>query len=171
MNWLDLGLVIFVIVSVLSGIRDGLSRSGFGLLAVTLAFLSAAWLYPSNLWPFLIVFVGVIGACALGAFLLGEWFKRSRVGWLDRILGGAFGFTNALLFSIFCVLIVMAFAPRFSRSHVVRSRVAPYAIEAAHSVAHVVPPEMKLRVEESYTELLRVLPPKLRRAASRLNAI
>ena len=46
MNWLDVGLALLVLISVVSGIRDGFSRSGFGLLAVILAFVAAAWLYP-----------------------------------------------------------------------------------------------------------------------------
>jgi uncharacterized membrane protein required for colicin V production len=126
---------------------------------------------PSNLRWFLIAFVGFIAVGAVGAFLLGICFKSARMGWVDRFLGGAFGLTNALLFSVFLVLILMAFAPRFSRVHVARSRVAPYAIEAAHTVARAVPDEMKFRVEESYAELLRALPPKVRKAAPRLKEI
>jgi uncharacterized membrane protein required for colicin V production len=44
MNWLDWALVLLVIVSVVAGVRDGFSRSGFGFVAVIVAFLCAAWL-------------------------------------------------------------------------------------------------------------------------------
>lgn len=164
MSWFDLALVVLIVVSVASGIRKGLSRSGFGFLAVVLAFLSAAWLYPENPKGFLAVFVALICAGAAGAFLLGRWFKSAGPRWLDGLLGGAFGLTNALLFSAVAALALMAFAPSFTRGCVMRSSFAPYALEAASTVAEVVPGEMKSRVEQSYEELVRVLPPRFRKA-------
>jgi hypothetical protein len=53
------------------------SRSGLGLLAAVLALACAAWLYPANPKGFLIVFVALICAGGIGAFLLGEWFKSA----------------------------------------------------------------------------------------------
>jgi uncharacterized membrane protein required for colicin V production len=163
MNWLDVALTFIVVISVVSGIREGFSRTGFGLLAVVVAFLSAAWVYPTNLKGFVVVFVGLICAAALSAFLLGRWFKSAGVKPLDAILGGAVGLTNALMVSIGIVLVLMAFAPKLARTYVARSTFAPYAVEAARSVAQVIPNEMKYRVEDSYAELMQVLPPKFRK--------
>ena len=156
-----------VVAAVVSGIRQGFSRSGFGFLAVVLAFLSAAWLSPGNLAGFVVVFVGLICAGGIGAFLLGRLLRSTGQTWLDRILGGAFGLTNAILLAVLGVMAVMAFAPRFARAYVKRSEFAPYAVEAAYTAARVVPDEMKFRVEESYEELVRVLPPKVRKAIRR----
>ena len=164
MNWFDVALAVLIVISVASGIRGGFSRSGFGFLAVVLAFLAAAWLYPTNLKGFLIVFVSLICASGATAFLLGRWFKSVGPKWLDGLLGGVFGLTNALLFSVFAVLALMAFAPRLQKEYVAHSNSAPYAIEAACTVAEIVPDEMKFRVQRSYEELVQVLPPKLRKA-------
>jgi uncharacterized membrane protein required for colicin V production len=164
MNWFDVALVVMIVISVASGVREGLSRSGFGFLAVVLAFLAAAWLYPSNLQGFLIVFVLLICASGAGAFLLGRWFKIAGPKWLDALLGAAFGLTNALLFSVFAVLAVMAFAPKVQRQYVVRSNSAPYLLDAARTAAETVPDEMRYRVEQSYEELVQVLPPGFRKA-------
>jgi len=164
MNWFDVALAVLIVISVASGIRGGFSRSGFGFLAVVLAFLAAAWLYPTNLKGFLIVFVSLICASGATAFLLGRWFKSVGPKWLDGLIGGAFGLTNALLFSVFAVLALMAFAPRPQREYVVGSISAPYAIEAACTVAEIVPDEMKSRVERSYEKLGHVLPPRFRKA-------
>src|ERR1019366_558712 len=49
MNWFDFGLAALIVISLISVIRQGFSRSGFGFLAIILAFLAAAWLYPLNL--------------------------------------------------------------------------------------------------------------------------
>jgi uncharacterized membrane protein required for colicin V production len=168
MNWFDVGLFFLIVGSVVSGIRQGFSRTGFGLLAVIAAFLSAAWLYPTNLKAFIVVFIGLLCAAALLAFLLGRWFKTAGVRPLDAVLGGAVGLTNALLLSTAAVLVLMAFAPKVARTYVTRSNFAPYAVEAARAVAQVIPDEMKFRVEDSYAELMQVLPPKFRKPIPRI---
>jgi uncharacterized membrane protein required for colicin V production len=164
MNWFDVALAGLIVISLVSGIRQGFSRSGFGFLAIVLAFLAAAWLYPMNLAGFLVVFVSVICASAVVGFLLGRWFKLEGPQWLDSTLGAAFGLTNALLFSVLAVLAILAFAPKAQREYVARSNSAPYAAEAAYTVAEIVPDEMKFRVKQSYQELGQVLPPKFRKA-------
>ena len=95
MNWFDVAFALLIVISVASGIREGFSRSGFGFLAVVLAFLAAAWLYPSNPKGFLIVFVSLICASGAIAFLLGWWFRSAGPKWLDGLVGGAFGLTNS----------------------------------------------------------------------------
>lgn len=168
MNWSDLVLAVLIVISVASGIREGLCRSGFGFLAVVLAFLFAAWLYPANLKGFPIVFVALICAGAAGASLLGRWLKSAGPQWLDGLLGGAFGLTNALLFSALAVLALMAFAPGLPLEYVARSNFAPYALEAGCAVAEIVPDEMKSRIERSYEKLGQVLPPRFKKAMAPL---
>ena len=169
MNWLDVGLIALVLVSVASGLRQGFSRSGFGFLAVIVAFLAAAWLSPASVKWFVVVFVGLICAGGIGACLLGRLLRTSGLEWLDRLLGGAFGLTNAVLLSVIAVLALMAFAPKLTAKYVARSEFAPYAVEAARTVAQVVPDEMKDRVEDTYAELVQVLPPKFRKPIPRLH--
>ena len=164
MNWFDVALAGLIVISLVSGIRQGFSRSGFGFLAIVLAFLAAAWLYPMNLAGFLIVFVSLICASAVIGHLLGRWFKHEDQPWLDSILGAAFGLTNALLFSVLAVLAILAFAPKTQREYVARSHSALYAAQAACTVAEIVPGEMKFRVKQSYQELGHVLPAKFRKA-------
>lgn len=164
MNWFDVLLLIPVAISIVSGVRDGLSRSGFGFLAVIIAFLAAAWLFPANAVRFLIVFVALVCAGMAAAFVLGKWFKSVGLSWLDRLLGGVFGLMNAGLFSVVVVLALMAFAPKIPRHYAGRSALAPYALEAACRAAEVVPDELKSRVEETYDGLANLLPPKFRRA-------
>lgn len=165
MNWVDLALIVLAAVSIASGLREGLSRSGFGLLAIGIAFLAAAWLYPTKPAGFVIVFVLAIAIAAMSAALLGVWFRRTGLSWLDRILGGVFGLANTLLFAALAMLALMAFAPRIPRHYAAHSTFAPYALSAAHAAAEIVPEEMKWRVEETYRGLVTLLPPKWRRSA------
>ena len=171
MSWFDVALAILIVISVASGIREGFSRSGFGFLAVVLAFLCAAWLNPADAQGFLIVFVVLICAAVAGAWLLGKWIKRAGPPSLDEFLGGAFGLTNALLLSVFAVMVMMAFAPGFSRQLMEHSSAAPYMVEAAYTVSEIVPDEMKSRIERSYVELEHALPPGFRKAMPPLPSI
>ena len=163
MNWFDVAFAAIVVISIASGIRQGFSRSGFGFVAVVLSFVAAAWYAPANLKGFCILFVGLIAAAAVGAFFLGRFLKNAGTTGADRLLGGAFGLLNALVFSLVMVTAVMAFAPAFARTYIGHSRVAPYVARAACTVAQALPDEMKYRVKDTYTELLQVLPPKVRK--------
>lgn len=163
MNWLDWAILALAAISLFSGIRKGFSCSGLGFLAIVIAFLSAAWLFPQNPVAFGIVFFAALCAGGLGAFLLGRWFKSSGLKWFDTALGGAFGLTNALLVSVLAVVGIMAFGPDLSRKYVAHSTLAPYAMETAWRVSQFVPGEMKSRVEESYRELRKTLPPGFRK--------
>ena len=158
MNWFDLAMAGMVAVLVLSGIRKGISHSGLGLIAVIVAFLAAAWLFPTYRFGFIAVFVGLICAAGACAHFFGRWLQNAGQGWLDRILGGAFGLLNALLFSVMLVVAVMAFAPQREREVVANSDFGPAALEAAQAVVEFVPDEMKVQIERSYAELERALP-------------
>ena len=171
MNGLDLVMIGLAALSLVSGIRQGLSRSGFGLLAVIVAFLLAAWLYPGQPVGFAVVFGALVCAGAIGPHLLRGWFKDAELTWLDRVLGGAFGLTNAVLISVVAVLGMMAFAPGWSGKYVARSTFAPYAMETAYNVADAVPEEMKSRIEDTYREMGKALLPAVQRTTSSGNKI
>jgi uncharacterized membrane protein required for colicin V production len=162
MNWIDGAMIVLLAISLASGLREGLSRSGFGFLALIAAFLCAAWLYPTKLSGFVVVFVGSIAAGGLATFLLGRWFKKTELNWLDRVLGGVLGVVNALLISVLGVAVLMAFARGSVRQSLTHSKFAPHALETAYRVAEVVPDEMKFRIRESYRELSKVFPPNVR---------
>jgi membrane protein required for colicin V production len=162
MNWLDATLLVTIAVAAIIGVSQGFSRAGFGSLALIAAFLSAAWFSPTHVKGFVMVFVAVLILAALTAFVLGRVLKKTGPKWLDRTLGGAFGTVNALVLSIVAVLALMAYSPRALRDNVADSKFAPCAIEAAHTLAAVTPPEVKYRVEQSYAELVHTLPLNVR---------
>lgn len=169
MNWIDVGLAALVLISVACGIREGLSRTGFGLAAGVLAFLAASWLYPTEPKQFLFAFVLLICTSAAGGWLLGKWLQKEGPKWLDGVLGGMFGLANGLLVAVFAALVLLVFAPRLPREYVARSSAGPYLAKAACVMAELVPEEMKSRAERSYQELEGVLPPRFRKAVPPLS--
>lgn len=162
MNWLDVSLIVLFAISLISGVREGFSRSGFGLMALLAAFVTAAWLAPENAKAFLAIFVAAICVSALIAFVLGKMLRRTAPQWVDAAAGGAFGLVNAAILAVIAVLALMAFAPKIPREYVANSTFAPYALEAARTAAAIVPAEVKARVESSYAGLVQIAPPKVR---------
>jgi len=142
---------------VTSGIKHGFSRSGFGLIAVTLACFTALAL-PVGRFGFVVVLVGVICGSAAVGYLLGKWLRSSGQDWLDRTAGGILGLTNSLLFSVLVVLALLTFAPRPQRELVARSNFGTLAIEAAWTAIDIMPDEVVQRLEEGCKELGQILP-------------
>jgi len=162
MNWFDLAIAALIVISVMHGFRNGISRSGLGMIAVVAAFAAASWLFPSYQLGFFVVFVGLI--CVAGAIpcFFGKQLRGAINGWLDGFLGGTFGLVNAILLAVFAVLAMMAFAPKAQRQTVAHSKLGPYALEAAYAVVDVLPDELKTRIQHNYQELELALPAKYR---------
>jgi uncharacterized membrane protein required for colicin V production len=159
----DTIVCVLLLISIASGIHKGLSRTGFGLLAVIVAFLTAAWMYPENIKGFLVVFVGVVTAAGIAGCALSKFFRATENKWLDQLLGGLFGFVNGVLFWVLAVVALMAFGPQAPRDAAAHSRFAPFALEATQAVAEILPDEMKVRIEQSYVELRQAIPHKYNR--------
>lgn len=168
MNLFDLAVLGFLGLSAGVGAWKGISKRGFGFLAVSLSFAAAAWLYPANQWGFWITFAIAVSASAAGAWLLGKWCKLTGMLWVDHALGGGIGMINGAIFCILSVLALLAFAPRPVREQVTASCTAPYAIEAALAIAELTPEPLKARVEAGYLEVQEKLPPPFRRVLKRL---
>src|SRR5262245_17803398 len=106
MNWLDYIFIVVFVVSFAVGIARGLSRGVVGLIAAVAGILLACRWYSeagmfiheyvssravANAIGFaLIVILFLIFGGLLG-LALAKAFKWVGIGWLDRLLGGAFG--------------------------------------------------------------------------------
>jgi len=76
------------------------------------------------------------------------------LSFVDRMLGACFGLVRGLLISIAIVLALLAFAPvKSPPDAVVRSKVAPYVIDAARVCAAIAPHEMKDGFRKSYEQV------------------
>ncbi len=168
MNWLDIVLLLILVLSVISGIAKGSAKLVVGFVAAIFGFLCGLWfggaagsfLLPyvshkgiANFIGFLLVFFGVILLGALVGKILSMLLKWAGLSWLDRLLGGVFGILRAVVFAIALVFALMAFSPKPPPASVVRSRLAPYVIDAAHFCAYVAPREVKDAVRDSYDKV------------------
>ena len=169
MNWLDVVLLLVLAGSVVTSFSTGLTREVIGLFSMIAALVLAIWFYGTagsfllpyvsspgiaNFCGFLIVFCGVLVLGAGVGWLMGRLMKVAGLSFVDRMLGACFGLVRGLLISIAIVLALLAFAPvKSPPDAVVRSKVAPYVIDAARVCAAIAPHEMKDGFRKSYEQV------------------
>lgn len=172
MNWLDIVLILILAWSLVAAFRRGFSREVFGLVSSILAFLAGLWFYGSagaplsdytssrtvaNFCGFLIVFAGVLLAGALLGFALGRLIKFAGLSWFDRILGSFFGLVRGVVIAIALVTVLVAFTPgEGPPASVVRSRVAPYVVDAAHVFSSLAPLELKQEFGKRFDQVKKM---------------
>jgi len=162
MNWIDVVLLLLVATSVISGLKQGFSRTGAGFIAVLGSFFIAAWAFPFEPTRFLVAFVVILILGGVAAHLAGRWLRSLDLEWLDRPLGAAFGAVNGALLGTFLILALMLFGPKAPRQALAESEFAPYAMDAACAIAEAVPDEMRSGIRQSYDRLQRSIPPRYR---------
>ena len=169
MNWLDIVLLLILAWSIFASLRKGLTREIVGLAAVILAILLGSWLYGTaggflapylnsrslaNLLGFLIVFCGTLLAGAAVSFIIGRFLKVTGLSILDHLLGAAFGALRGILVAVALIMGIMAFSSADRPPEaVVRSRTAPYIVDAARLVASLAPYELKEGFRRSYAQV------------------
>jgi len=94
--------------------------------------------------------------------LLAKFIHTAHLVWLDRVLGAAFGVIRGLLFGAVFIWGLMAFLPVQPKLVLSESRLAPCVMETARRVADASPDEVKRTFRQSYRELNRVLPEKVK---------
>ena len=126
-NTFDVLLLVLVGLLVLLGVLRGLTRLLIGAGALVAAFMLAAQFHwqvavsmarvvemtepVANRVAYLAIFLGTVLAGALVASALGRLLRASKLGWADRLAGGAVGLVTALLAAALVILPVVAYAP------------------------------------------------------------
>ena len=176
-NWIDLTLAVLMIFSIVSGLVLGFARTAIGLLSAILALVFGLRYYravavslrphiahtvTADLIGFLIVFVGIIVLGEIVTGMLARFIRSMDLIWLDRALGGAFGVVRGFLFGAIMIWGLMVFMPVQPKVLLSESRLAPCVMDAARKVADASPDEVKRTFRQSYRELNRVLPEKIK---------
>lgn len=176
MNWLDFLLLFLAALFIAEGVRRGLTRQVIGLVSTVLGLLLASWFYGSagsflmpyvssrsvaNIAGFLLVFLAIQLLGHAVSWVLGRFYKWTGLSWMDRLLGGLFGFFKTMLVGIVLVMILLAFPLKPVPRSVSHSMLAPYLIEASHMLVYLCPHELKEGFLGSYDrvkELWKSLP-------------
>ena len=168
MTLLDLLIVVIVAASVVAGTVAGFARVGIGMLALVSGVLFGFWFYgvpaawvhqwvnsmaACNLIAFFLILFGFLLAGALLAKLVAMFFRWTGLSWLDRLMGGMFGFVRGALIVVAVVAVLIAFAPKPLPNWMVNSKTLPYAVDASHLVSQAAPAGIKNAFRDSLLEI------------------
>lgn len=168
-HWTFLDFVFLAIIVISTGfaLTKGLMREIISLVSLIAGLLLAAFYYPragllfseftrtaaiANLLGFLLIFFGSILLGALAAFLVNRVVKMASLEWIDRILGGIYGFVRGCLVASILVLALTAFPVR--EKLVAGSVTAPYLLAGARALVLVLPQELRDSFEQEYRKIL-----------------
>ncbi len=169
-QWTVLDIIFMVIILVSTGfaLRKGLVREVISLVALIGGFLLAAFFYHTgarlfqdiakteavaDLIGFLVIFLATILIGAVAAWLVNRFLKMASLEWIDRVMGGVFGFLRGWAVSSIIALALVAFPVR--QEILARSVLAPYMFAGAQAAVLLVPNSLKLKFHEEYQKILK----------------
>lgn len=120
MNWLDIVIIVYLVLSVVGGLAQGLIRMVLALAGLLVGIFLAGRYYASlgsvlpigdpgvaNVVAFAIILVAVMVLAGLLAFLLRRLIGLVMLGWVDHLLGAVVGL---LVGGLFCAAALAACA-------------------------------------------------------------
>lgn len=169
MSPFDWILIALLVLSVVAAAAHGFFAEIFSFAGAVIGFILAAWQYW-RLAPFfeqytkspaaanaaaffsILVIVGIVGGvCGKVA----TWtMKEAGLRWVDRFLGGAFGFVRGLVLATIMVLIATSFMPE--AGWLQRSTLAGYFTLSARIVAWVAPSSVRGKFQDGLAYLRKV---------------
>jgi membrane protein required for colicin V production len=168
-TFLDFIFAIIIVLSTGFAVTKGITREIISLIALIGGFVLAAFYYPvtahwfidfsrnesvADLIGFMIIFLGSILVGAVAAFLVNKFIKMAALEWVDRLLGGVYGFLRGWAIASIIILALIAFP--FRENLLARSYLAPYLLAGARVAAYMVPKDMKNRFNEEYKKVLQL---------------
>lgn len=168
MNWFDICLLAIILISAISGLKTGLARVVFHLIATCAGLLLALWCYglaadslvsfihdprAARVVGFCLIFFGVMVAGSLLGWVVARFFQGIGLGWLDHLLGGAAGLLRGALLVAISVALLLAFTPVPAPGFINESRVLPYATSVSAAIVQMAP----LQIREGFTQQLERL--------------
>jgi membrane protein required for colicin V production len=88
--------------------------------------------------------------------VLRKTVKAIGLGFVDRLLGAAFGLLRGLLIGVAAMMAVTAFVPQ--AGSVQNSQLAPYFLRGVHAVSFVVPQDFQDQISAGAMYLLHKTP-------------
>ena len=157
MTVLDYFVLLVVIASVASGAIKGIIRVTFSVAFTLAGLVAAAQLYPyaasllrifvaawlADLLGFVVLFVLVLVAGGVVSRWLRVGLKRARLGWVDHLLGGAFGLLRGWLICSIIYLALTAFPAK--PEAVQQATFGPALLDGTRIIAYLTSRELRER--------------------------
>lgn len=165
LNPFDWFLTAIVLYSTVVAFLRGFFREVFSLVGLVAGILLASWNYPllgdrlaqwipwttAQIVAFLVIAILVMVLCGIAGKLLHKTAKTIGLGFVDRFLGGVFGFARGCLMCVAILMAAAAFLPQ--QKFIKSSRLSSYFLAGAHTVSFVVPANLQQRIREGAHQL------------------
>ena len=162
MTVLDYFVLLVIVASVASGATKGIIRVIVSVAFTVAGLVVAAYAYPyaagvlrifvaaqlADLLGFVIVFLLVLVAGSLTSRWLRGGLKRARLGWIDHVLGAAFGFVRGWLICSVIYLALTAFP--LKPKAVEQATFGPALLEGTRVIAYLTSRELRERFFGGY---------------------
>jgi membrane protein required for colicin V production len=165
LNLFDWFLVAVLVYSTVAAFLRGFFREVFSLVGLVAGVLLASWNYyplaerldrwmpwtTAEIVAFLTIAIVVMVLCGVAGKLLHTSAKTIGLGFIDRLLGAAFGFCRGCLLGVAVLMAAAAFLP--GERTIRESRLASYFLDGAHAVSFVVPANLQQQIRRGVLEL------------------
>ena len=166
-TFLDFLCAGIILISTGFALFKGLVREIISLVALIGGFIFAVLYYRvpaarlaefsrteaiANLLGFMVIFIGCILIGIIAAFLVNRFVKAASLKWIDRVLGGIFGFLRGWAIASILVLAIIAFPIR--ENIMAKSVLAPFLLAGARAAVFLVPQALKDQFNEHYRKVL-----------------
>jgi membrane protein required for colicin V production len=176
LNPFDWFLIAIVAYSTVVAFLRGFFRETFSLIGLIAGILLASWNYPilgvqldrwipwatAQIIAFLLIAIAVMVLCGIAGRLLNQTAKTIGLGFVDRLLGAAFGFVRGCLLGVAIMMAAAAFLPH--ARYIQKSQLSSYFLEGAHAVSFVVPTNLQQHIREGAIELKHSTPDWIKRS-------
>jgi membrane protein required for colicin V production len=173
---LDWSILLVILLNVVGAIAQGFFYELFSFAGVVIGYLIAAWEYPrvaafyahytnsewaADIAGFLTVFFVVLVLGSVAGKIARSAIEGVGLRWIDRFLGGLFGFLKGV---IVCTVVVMALAAFSPTSPWLQdSRIAPFMLVTGRALIWVAPAELRQKFRDGWN-LLRTVPEHIQHA-------
>lgn len=163
MTVLDYFVIGVIGTSLVFGLVRGIVKASITLLACIAGLWAAGYLYPyvgavmkpvvssklaADFLGFVIIFLTVVIAGIVVSSLLRRGLRRVRLGWIDRLLGGAFGLARGWLICSAVYLALTAFPIKLEA--VEQAKLSPLLLEGTRVIAYLTSPDVRERFQNGY---------------------
>ncbi len=174
-NPFDWFLIILLVLSTILAFLRGIIKALFSFIGFIVGLLVASWNFPAvaarlapvissvataEILAFILILCLIVLLFHIVAAILHRTIAAVGLGFVDRFLGGVFGFFRGCLFGVAAMMAFAAFAP--ASPFLKHSVLAPYFLTGAHAVSFVVPSHFQARITEGATHLLHQTPNALK---------
>jgi membrane protein required for colicin V production len=173
LDWL---ILLVILLNVLGAIGQGFFYELFSFAGVIVGYLIAAWEYPrvaafyshyvNSAWTadiagFLTLFFVVLLLGSVAGKIARWAIKEVGLRWIDRLLGGLFGFLKGIVVCTVVVMALAAFTP--TSPWIQESRIAPFMLVTGRALIWAAPADLRQRFRDGWN-LLRTIPEHIQHA-------